>query len=253
MARAVERLRRIVERGDTPAGRRFDIFIQALIVLSLITFSIGTVPDLGAGTERALWSIEVFTVAVFTIEYLSRVLVARNRARFIFSFLGLVDLAAILPFYLALGVDLRSIRILRLLRLFRAIKLLRYSEAAQRFRHAFALAREELVLFFSVAGMLFYFSAVGIYYFENPAQPEKFRSIFDSFWWAVVTLTSVGYGDIYPITPGGKLFTAFILAIGLGVVAVPSGLMASALSEARRVQDAEAAAAESETREPPLP
>ena len=235
----MENLRRIVEENDTPAGRLFDITIQSLIALSLVSFSVGTIPDLSDGLKRALWWTEVCTVAIFTAEYLLRVLVARNKYRFVFSFLGLVDLAAILPFYLASGVDLRSIRAFRLLRLFRAVKLLRYSKATRRFHRAFFLAKEELVLFFSVALVLFYFAAVGIYHFENPAQPEAFRSIFHSLWWAAVTLTTVGYGDIYPITTGGKLFTVIILMVGLGVVAVPSGLMASALSEARRLEESE--------------
>lgn len=90
-----------------------------------------------------------------------------------------------------------------------------------------------LVLFGAIALITFYLSAVGIYYFENPAQPEKFSAIFDSMWWALATLTTVGYGDVYPITAGGKVFTFFVLAIGLGIVAVPTGLIASALSKAR--------------------
>lgn len=249
----MEQVRRIVEEADTPAGRIFDIVIQALIILSLISFSVDTVPDLPNGFKRILRWTEVCTVALFTAEYFLRILVARNKYRFVFSFLGLVDLAAILPFYLASGVDLRSIRAFRLLRLFRAVKLLRYSRATRRFHRAFLLAREELVLFFSVALVLFYFAAVGIYHFENPAQPEAFRSIFHSLWWAAVTLTTVGYGDIYPITTGGKLFTVFILMVGLGVVAVPSGLMASALSEARRLEDSEGPQQDEEVIQEQLP
>jgi len=89
------------------------------------------------------------------------------------------------------------------------------------------------VLFGCIAMILLYLSAVGIYYFENAAQPEKFKSIFHSLWWALATLTTVGYGDIYPVTAGGQFFTFFVLMLGLGVVAVPTGLIASALSQAR--------------------
>ena len=96
------------------------------------------------------------------------------------------------------------------------------------------MAREELILFGFVAAIMLYLSAVGIYYFENSAQPEQFKSVFHSLWWAVTTLTTVGYGDMYPITVGGKLFTFCVLIIGLGIVAVPTGLIASALSQIRK-------------------
>jgi len=161
-------------------------------------------------------------------------LTAANRIRYITSFFGLIDLAAILPFYITTGLDLRSLRAVRLLRLFRVLKLARYSKAVQRLHRAFRIAREQIVLFFVVACLLLYFAAVGIYYFENPAQPEVFKSVFHSLWWAVATLTTVGYGDMYPITAGGRVFTFIVLMVGLGVVAVPAGLLASALSQARQ-------------------
>lgn len=226
-------LKQIVEQNDTPSGRIFDLFIQALIVLSLVYFSLETLPDLRPDSQRLLKAIEVGCIAVFTVEYLLRIAVATPRLRFVFSFFGLIDLAAILPFYVASGVDLRSLRGLRLLRLFRAFKLMRYSKAIQRYHRAFVIAKEELVLFGCAALLLLYFSAMGIYYFETPVQPKEFASVFDGLWWAVVTLTTVGYGEVYPVTAWGKLFTFFILIIGLGVVAVPTGLVASALSEAR--------------------
>lgn len=106
----------------------------------------------------------------------------------------------------------------------------------QRYHRAFMIAREELVLFGFTAMIMFYLASVGIYYFEHQAQPETFASVFHSFWWAVATLTTVGYGDIYPITVGGKIFTFVVLMIGLGFVAVPTGLFASALSKAREEQ-----------------
>ena len=226
-------LKQIVERNDTPVGRIFDLAIQGLIILSLISFSIETLPDLQPSTRKLLHQIEIGCIAIFTAEYLLRIAVATRRLRFVFSFFGLVDLAAILPFYLASGIDLRSLRAFRLLRLFRAFKLFRYSRAIKRFHRAFLIAKEELVLFTCVTLLLLYFAAVGIYYFENAAQPEAFTSVFDGLWWAVATLTTVGYGDIYPITTGGRLFTFIVLMIGLGVVAVPTGLLAGALSKAK--------------------
>jgi voltage-gated potassium channel len=93
------------------------------------------------------------------------------------------------------------------------------------------LAREQIILFMGVTLILIYFAAVGIYYFENEAQPDHFTSVFDSLWWAIVTLTTVGYGDVYPITAGGKIFTFFILLIGLGIVAIPTGIISSSLTK----------------------
>ena len=229
-------IKTVVEQHDTRAGRLFDLFIQALIVLSLVSFSIETLPELSAQTHELLRTIEIVTVAIFTVEYLLRIAVADRRLGYILSFLGIVDLVAILPFYIASGVDLRGVRAFRLLRLFRIFKLVRYSEALGRFRRAFLIAREEVVLFLFLACLLLFVAGVGIYYFENSAQPEAYASIFHSLWWAVATLTTVGYGDIYPITVGGKVFTFMVLIIGLGVVSVPAGLVASALSEARRLE-----------------
>ena len=233
----LQNLKHTIEQNDTRWGRVFDFFILALVVVSLVTFSIETLPNLSPATHRWLYAVEVATVAVFTVEYLLRLLVADRKLGFVFSFFGLVDLLAILPFYLAIGLDLRSIRALRFLRVFRALKMARYSKAIRRFHRAFLIAREEIILFLIAALMVIYFAAVGIYYFEHDAQPEAFASVFHSLWWAVSTLTTVGYGDVYPVTVGGKIFTFFVLVIGLGIVAVPAGLLASALSKARDMED----------------
>lgn len=229
----METLKSILETVDTPAGRAFDYFIQVLIVISLCSFSIETLPALSSSTLLILHWIEVVTVAIFTAEYLLRIIVSDNKIKFMVSPFGLIDLAAILPFYLTTGLDLRSLRAMRLLRLFRTLKLIRYSNAIQTFHKALRLAKEELVLFLSLSLLLLFFSAVGIYYFENEAQPEVFASIFHSLWWAVATLTTVGYGDVFPITAGGRVFTFLILMIGLGIVAVPTAVLASALTRAR--------------------
>jgi voltage-gated potassium channel len=176
-------------------------------------------------------------VAIFTIEYLLRIYAAENRAKFVFSFYGIVDLLAILPFYLASAVDLRTLRLLRMFRLIRILKLVRYHEAIRRLGKAFYMAKEELIIF-TLATLIFIFlSAVGIYYFEHAAQPDVYRSIFDSLWWAVTSLTTVGYGDMYPVTAGGKIFSFFVLMLGLGLVAVPTGIMAAALSSIRANTD----------------
>src|SRR5688572_4363657 len=171
-------LKKIVEDHDTPLGLAFDIFIQALIVLTLLAYSLETLPNLSSESRLYLEWFELFAISVFTVEYILRLLVADNKLGFVFSFFGIVDLLAILPFYLAIDFDLRSVRALRLLRLFLLFKLVRYSKAMRRFHRALLIAREELVLFTVIAAIFLYLAAVGIYQFENKAQPETFASVF---------------------------------------------------------------------------
>jgi voltage-gated potassium channel len=212
--------------------------IAILIIYSVICFSIETLPDLSQATIQFLRYSEISIVSIFTLEYLYRLYISEGKVKFIFSFYGVIDLLAILPFYLATAIDLRSLRLIRLLRLARLLKLVRYNSAIVRFGKAIYLVKEELVIFTVASLVMLYLAAVGIYHFEHEAQPEVFRSIFDSLWWAVATLTTVGYGDIYPITIAGRIFTFFILMLGLGLVAVPTGIVASALSEVRQQQNA---------------
>lgn len=225
-----EKIKSIVEINHNTGSRIFSVFIQALILISVIAFSIETIPNLSDRNQFLLRLIEIFCVVIFTVEYILRVYVSDKKLNFIFSFFGIIDLLSILPFYLSFGVDLRSLRALRFLRLFRIFKLVRYNKAMLHFAKAMRSAKEQILLFIFVTLILIYFAAVGIYYFEHEAQPEHFSSIFDSLWWAIITLTTVGYGDAYPITVGGKIFTFFILMIGLGIVAVPTGIISSALT-----------------------
>lgn len=225
-------IKRLIDSTNNRSGRLFSIIIQILILISVVTFSMETIPDLEPETRVMLRYVELFTVIVFTIEYMLRIYVAENKPRFVFSFFGIIDFLAILPFYLAIGVDLRSLRALRFLRLFRIFKLVRYNKAMNQFSRAIKSSKEQIFLFIFVTLILVYFAAVGIYYFESEAQPEHFSSIFDSLWWAIITLTTVGYGDVYPITVGGKVFTFVILMIGLGIVAIPTGIISSALTHA---------------------
>jgi len=228
-----DKIKNVIEESESRYGRLFAFVIQALIVVSLITFSIDTIPDISDQTRYILSWLDILIVSTFTLEYITRVIVADHKWKFIFSFFGLIDLIAILPFYIASGLDLRAVRAFRLLRLVRIFKLFRYNQAARRFYRALIIVKEELILFGFVTLILLYLAAVGIYYFEHQAQPDQFKSVFHCLWWAIITLTTVGYGDMYPITVGGKIFTFFILLIGLGIIAVPTGLMASALSQAR--------------------
>lgn len=230
-------LKEIIENNSTPKGKLFDYFIQALIVLSLISLSIETLPDLSSSTREFLYKFEVTCIIIFSIEYLLRVYVSDKPLNYIFSFYGVIDLIAIVPFFFPNPVDLRFLRIFRIFRIFRALKLIRYNKAISRFNIAIKLVKEELVLFLIVTVMLVFIVSFGIYYFENEAQPEAYKSVFHSMWWSIVTLTTVGYGDIYPITLGGKIFTFFVLIIGIGVVTIPAGLVATSLSKAREIQE----------------
>ena len=234
-----EKLRNIIEDNTSKKGKVFDYFIQFLILLSLISFSVETLPNNTKTLSSVLNFIEVFCVIVFTIEYILRIFVSQYPLKYIFSFYGIIDLLAILPFYIRSSIDLRAIRVFRIFRIFRALKLIRYNRALRRFNIAAKIVTEEIVLFFIVTGILVFLSATGIYMFENEAQPKVFASIFHSLWWAIVTLTTVGYGDVYPITVGGKIFTFFVLIIGVGIVTVPAGLVATALSKAREIEEKE--------------
>ncbi|MFC6672071.1 ion transporter [Marinobacterium aestuariivivens] len=216
----------------------FSWCITGIILFSALCFSLETLSDLDDAANTFLHYSEIVVVILFTIEYIIRVTLSKNRLRFIFSFYGLIDLISILPFYLAFSVDLRTLRLVRLLRLARLLKLARYNTAIQRFSSALYLAKEELIIFTLASFMVLYFAAVGIYHFEHAAQPDIFRSLFDCLWWSVATLTTVGYGDIYPVTTGGRFFTFVVLMVGLGLVAVPTGIVASALSAVRRQQEA---------------
>jgi voltage-gated potassium channel len=214
----------------------FDYVIQFLIFLSLISYAIDTLPNLSESTYRVLEIFEVFSVVLFSIEYVLRVYVAKKSFQYMFSFYGIIDLLSILPFYLSNAIDLRSIRAFRV---FIALKIVRYNRALRRFKTAASILKEEMILFMLISFIMMFLASAGIYYFENEAQPDKFTSIFHSFWWAVVTLTTVGYGDIVPITAGGKVFTFFVLMVGIGIVTIPAGLVASALNKARRIEDSE--------------
>jgi voltage-gated potassium channel len=218
-------------------GRAVVFFIYVLIVISVISIGIETDDHLPAWLATLLTVIEWLTVAVFTVEYILRVAIAPRKLGYILSFWGIIDLVAILPFYLSFGIDLRAVRVVRLFRVFRLLKMARYSGAAERMADAFRAVREELIVFGITAVVTLYICAVCIYSFEHEAQPEKFRTIFDALWWASVTLTTVGYGDRYPITVGGRIFTMLMLFVALGVIAVPTGLVSSAMSRLRHKND----------------
>lgn len=220
-------------------SRPFELCALVLIVCSLAAFSLETLPGLPAAVQEAFSAFEVAITLLFTVEYGLRIVAARRKWRYACSFYGVCDLLAILPFYVAaaVGLDLRYLRAVRLLRIFTLLRLVRLNKAFGDFARAIGFAKQQLIIASVAFVILLYISAAGIYFFENEAQPGHFQSIFHSLWWAIVTLTTVGYGDVYPITVGGRVFTGFMVLVGLAIVAVPAGIFASALSEVARMQN----------------
>ena len=229
-------LRSVIEDNTTKKGKVFDFIIQALIFLSLIAFSIETLPNLPEWIINLLKAFETFCIYIFLAEYVLRVFVSKKPFNYIFSFYGIIDFLAIAPYFISSFVDLRFLRAFRIFRIFRVLKLVRYNKAIRRVSIAAKEVKEEVALFLIATLILIFIVSAGIYFFENEAQPDKFQSVFHSMWWTIVTLTTVGYGDVYPITVGGKIFTFFILILGLGIVTIPAGLVASALSKAREIE-----------------
>ena len=243
-------LRDIVQRSDTVSGRWFDRSVLLLIVVSVVLMSLSTVSGLPPASRTALAALEFVIIVLFTIEYGLRIMTADSRWTFVRSFYGIIDLMALLTFYATLVwvgmIDLRAVRALRLLRVFRAFEFARYTAATARIGRAMGYVRDEAIVFLFATLVLLYIAAMGIHHFESEAQPEKFNSVFHSLWWAVVTLTTVGYGDTYPVTLGGRMWTFAVLLLGMGIVAVPAGLIVSGLSRANEDERTEARRTEGE-------
>jgi len=230
----VNAIRRIVWESDTRAGRVFDTVVLSVIVGGLVVDGVASLEGLGPNVNQVLVLTSTAVTTLFVIEYVLRLVTAPKRWRYIRSFYGIVDLVAILP--TLLGLDLRALRAFRLFRLLRLLKITR-AKALSRFGKALWTVKDEGLIFLFTTALVLYLAAAGIHYFEHAAQPETFGSIPESLWWAVATLTTVGYGDAYPVTAGGRLFTAVILLCGMAVVAAPAGLVATALTRAGKTDD----------------
>ena len=182
---------------------------------------------------------EAVSIYIFSFEYMYRIRIAyldkriKGVYQYVFSTFGLIDLISILPFYLNqfVKVDGRFFRILRLFRLTRIFKLGRDSSSLKLFVKALKGVRNELKFTLFLSALAILFSASAIYYLEHEAQPNKFSSITESVWWATVSLATVGYGDVYPVTPGGKIFASIISLIGIGIVAIPTGIISASFVE----------------------
>lgn len=233
----------IAKKNDT-ASRIFDIFILSLISLNIIAVILSTVETLSIKYFDFFRFFEVFSVSVFTVEYILRVWSCTaneqfhrpyiGRIKYIATPLAFIDLFAILPFYLPMFIplDLRFIRAFRLFRIFRIFKMSRYSRSMRTLKEVLKEKKEELLLVVFVAVVLLIIFSSLMYFIEKDVQPEAFSSIPAAMWWGIMTLTTVGYGDIYPITILGKILGVLIAFLGIGLFALPAGILGSGLVEA---------------------
>ena len=230
------------ENGDL-ASQIFDWSIMALIALSIISIILESFAGIYQKWHSVFQIFETITVVVFTVEYILRVWTAdllypeakHPRLKYIFSFMALIDLLAILPFYLPfISADLRFLRMMRLFRLFRLLrvfKLGRYFEALQIIVKVIKTSGPQLVMSVALCVFVMLFSAIIMYTVENPVQPEQFPNVISSLWWAICTLTTVGYGDVYPITHIGRFLASVISLVGIGIIAIPTGIIAAGFNQ----------------------
>ena len=245
MDRVKRRVYEILERAapDDRASKAVDIGIMTLILLNVAAVTLETVQSLYRRYSTFFGAFETFSVAVFTVEYVLRLWSCTTeekfsrpvagRLRFAATPLAVVDLLAVLPFYLPmfLPLDLRFIRAIRLFRLFRLFKLGRYSESLRLLGVVLRARKEELIMTVFTISVLLIISSSLMYFVENDAQPQAFSSIPEAMWWGIVTLTTVGYGDVYPVTPLGKVLGAVIALLGIGMFALPAGILGSGFIE----------------------
>ncbi len=231
-------------------GRLLDLFLITLIAINVAAVILETVESIEIRFRLVFWVIEIISVAVFTVEYAVRVWACPAnpefsdgkypRIAYMTSPLALIDLIAILPFYLGFVVDM-DLRFLRILRLLRILKLTRYSSAMSMLLDVF---REEANAFFAgffILIVLLVLAASGAYLAEHEVQPDKFGSIPAAMWWAMATLTTVGYGDVTPATPAGQIFGSLVGVVGIGIAALPAGILASGMADLLRRRRAEMA------------
>ena len=231
-----------IKDPNDPVTDLVNYFLIALIILNIVVFFLITFENIAVAHPLAFSFFEAFSVLVFTVEYILRLWVCdldpkyekpvRGRLKYMFTnVLAIADLLAILPFYMPLigSFDLIFLRALRLFRLFRAFKLARYSESLDIIERVIYRQKEYLVLTFAIQFILLLISAGIMYYLEHNAQPQKFTTIFDAMWWGLIPMTGVGYGDIYPVTPEGKLLGGFLTFVGVIVAALPIGVIAAGL------------------------
>ena len=234
-----DRIRIIIFEADTKAGRRFDVTLIGMILLSVLTVMLDSVPQINAKYGQQLYYAEWFFTVLFTVEYAVRLWCIEHSWGYAKSFYGVVDLLSVLPTYLSLWFPgaqfFLAVRILRVLRVFRVLRMVRYVGEAELIAQALAASRRKIIVFVaSVLALMVIFGAL-MYVVEGGTNPA-FASIAHSIYWAVTTMTTVGYGDITPTTPLGQSLASFIMIMGYGIIAVPTGIVTLELNEANRRQ-----------------
>ncbi len=222
-----ERLYKIIFEADTPAGKLFDISLLFVILISVLIVMLESVTSVTAGQLQILKILEWVITAIFTIEYILRIIIVEKPFRYIFSFYGIIDFLSVIPTYLGLIIvgsqSLMVIRILRLLRVFRILKLTRYTQAGGFLMRAIWASRAKISVF--VFFMMIIVVIMGTIMYLIEGETNGFSSIPLSIYWAIVTLTTVGYGDISPQTPLGQFMASIIMIIGYAIIAVPTGII----------------------------
>jgi voltage-gated potassium channel len=231
-----ERLGHIIFETNTPAAKLFDVVLLWTIFISVVLVMLESVPSFRRDYGMALRTLEWAFTIIFTLEYLARIFAASNRRKYIRSFYGIVDLLAILPSYLSLILTgaqyLLIVRSLRLLRVFRVLKLVRFLGEASTLARALRASREKITVFLVTVATLVVI--IGSVMFLVEGEEHGFSNIPISVYWAIVTLTTVGYGDIAPKTPLGQFFSAIVMILGYGIIAVPTGIVSVELARAER-------------------
>ncbi|MFG0326872.1 MAG: ion transporter [Phycisphaerales bacterium JB037] len=233
-----EKLHEVIFEADTRIGRAFDVALLWAIVLSVLAVSLESVTSIRARYGSVLVTLEWFFTILFTLEYLVRLISVRRPLRYARSFFGVIDLLAIIPTYLSLllpgAQSLIVIRALRLLRIFRVLKLARYLDESRILLIALRASRPKITVFlFAVLTMVFIIGAM-MYLIEGA--DAGFTSIPRSVYWAIVTLTTVGFGDITPQTPLGQAFASLVMIMGYGIIAVPTGIVSVEIAEVTRAR-----------------
>lgn len=225
------------------AASLFDGFIIAVIAINVLLVILDTFRGIQDSARRVFYGFEVFSVTVFSIEYALRLWTAdriypertraKARLKYIASFMAVVDILAILPFYVPFlfPIDLRVLRMVRLLRLLRLLKVNRYTSALSTVGDVIKRKAAQLLSSMFVVIILMVMASILMYGLEGDAQPEVFQNAFSGFWWAIATLTTVGYGDIYPVTIAGRILGSVIALLGIGLVAVPTGIISAGFME----------------------
>jgi voltage-gated potassium channel len=229
------RLHTVIFEADTRAGRLFDKFLILIILVSVAAVVIGSVHGLGDDYRTAFAALEWLFTIFFTLEYLARLACVRHPLRYVRSFFGVIDLLALLPTYIALLApemhSLIDVRVLRLLRVFRVFKLTAYVTEYQSLGRALAASRRKILVFLSAVLMIVLVMGTVMYVVEGPA--NGFSSIPTSVYWAITTMTTVGFGDIIPKTDLGRLIASMMMLLGWGTLAVPTGIVTAEISADR--------------------